>query len=313
MKEKGDIAMRFPMIVLLVVLALLGLTAGVACSGSSIAPARLAITGIPGGDDSQMQQLPGGPPTGGLAPPGARGGTGSSDVTTSPAGPAVKDPKIQDALDGVRDYEVSYDTSKSHAELTPPELTELGVTYAGEESPVAQRTKALETLNLVTTLADRYKIVSDEFSAKTDEDFSPDDPETTLNYFQPREDPFSIPDLIPKELQPEVEGTGLEGTVDPDLLDQLLSAQYTANLRFIPISIVGVMENGPYRGCIYTIGGGGQSIFIQEGDTQCMGNYSINAAQISEDYVVFILTGYYGRGCRYPATSGVVRSFHIRR
>jgi len=307
--------MRFPAIAFLLMLALLGLTAGIACTGSTMAPARFAITGIPGGDDSQMQQIPGAPPggPGGLVPGAPGGGTGSSDVTAAPGAAATTDPKIKDALNGVRDYEVTYDANKSRDELTPPELKDLGVTYAGEESPVAKRTEALRGLNLVTTLADRYKIVSDEFSAQSDKDFSPDDPDTTLNYYQPRLDPFSIPDSIPRELQPQVEGTGLEGTVDPDLLDQLISAQYTANLRYIPISIVGVMENGPYRGCIYTIGGGGQSMFIQEGDTQCLGNFSVTASQISEDYVVFILTGYYDRGCNYPATSGVVRSFHIRR
>jgi hypothetical protein len=307
--------MRFSAIAFLLMLALLGLTAGIGCTGSSMAPARFAITGIPGGDDSQMQMIPGGPPGGGGLRPGVPGGgTGSSDVTAAPGAATTIDPKIKDALAGVRDYEVTYDTSKSRDELTPPELKDLGVTYAGEESPVAKRTEALRNLDLVTTLADRYKIVSDEFSAKTDKDFSPDNPDTTLNYYQPRTDPFSIPDSIPRELRPQVEGTGLEGTVDPDLLDQLISAQYTANLRYIPISIVGVMENGPYRGCIYTIGGGGRSMFIQEGDTpQCWGNFSVYAAQISEDYVVFILTGYYDRRCNYPATNGVVRSFHIRR
>ena len=100
------------------------------------------------------------------------------------------DPKVADALKGVRDYEVTYDKTKTRAELTPKELKDLGVTYAGDESTVAKRTKALASLDILKTLGNKYQAVTDKFGAKTDKDFAPDDPNNTFNYFQPRSDPL---------------------------------------------------------------------------------------------------------------------------
>lgn len=256
--------------------------------------------------------------------PGASGGRptpaqpGSKDTSAGANAVAPTDPKISNALTGIRDYEVTYDKTKSHAENTPADLKSLDVTYAGDESPVAKRTKALKTLNLKDTLKDRYKIVEDKHAADPKKDFSPDDPNTTLNYFQPRPDPFSIPDQIPDELRPKYEGAGLEGEVDPEVLRQLWTARFTANLRFVQIAIIGTMQNGPYRVCFYTFPGSGRTYTIQQGARpQCRVvnglPISISAIQISEDYVVLSLTGSYDYGCNYAATNPVIRTFHVSR
>jgi len=238
---------------------------------------------------------------------------GMSDVMAQPMGaPAEEDPNLQDALAGIRDYDVPYNTSISHAENTPQVLRDLDVEFAGDESLVAARTQALWNLNLLDTLSDRYAQVEEQYAADPYRDFDQES-DRTLNYFQPREDPFVITSLIPDELRPELEGTGLDGAVDPELLEQLFWAQYTANLRLIPIIIVGTIEVGPRRMVMYTIYGWGSTSTISVGETQCVPyspSFSITCSQASETFVVFSLRGYYDRRCRQAATGTVMRTFH---
>jgi len=288
----------------IVTLALLISALSMGCTGSGM---RLAVVGPGGGE---QYQAPGMPVPGGWTP-----STSTPDISGT-MGAAPTDKNLQDALAGIRDYEVTYDTSKSHAENTPPQLRELGVIYAGDESPVAQRTKALNSLDLVGTLQDRYKIAEEKFAASPDKDYDPDNPDRTLNYMQPRADPFAIPDQIPEELRPKVEGEGLEGSADPKLLEQLFWSQYQANLRYLPIIVIGVIQAGPYRGVIYTIAGTGFTDFLQEGQSRCYSYqpaFSLTVLQVSEDYVVMSLTGTYDRRCQYPATQPVIRTFHVNR
>jgi hypothetical protein len=122
-------------------------------------------------------------------------------------------------------------------------------------------------------------------------------------------------DAIPDELKPELEGGGLEGSVDPELLNQLMWAQFEANLRYVPIVVVGVVEIGSYRACMYFILGEGRTYFLQEGSSHCRSfggaSFGVAASSVSEDYVVLTLTGYYDRRCRWAATGPVARTFHI--
>jgi hypothetical protein len=322
--------MRLPTILTIALaLVLFGIGSGIGSSNpGSMSFARLAILGPVDNSPTAQTPAPGGPPPGappeggGTAPSAPPGGTApkpgaSKDTTGGTPAAAPTDPKIAEAMAGIRDYEVTYDKTKSHAENTPADLKGLGVTYAGEESTVAKRTEALKKLNLKQTLADRYNVTEEKFGAKEKEDFAPNDPDQTLNYFQPRKDPYSIPESIPKELRPKYEGTGLEGEVDPALLKQLRQASFTANLRYVPISIVGTMENGPYRVCFFTIAGSGRTFSISQGESRCIVYQgipvSVGASQISEDYVVLTLTGAYDYGCNYPATNPVIRTFHVSR
>ncbi|MCX6645541.1 MAG: hypothetical protein NTY09_04165 [bacterium] len=219
------------------------------------------------------------------------------------AGTPAVDTNLQNALSGYADYEVSYDTSLTHAENTPPELKALGVSYAEVDdatSEAGQRTLALEGFDLVNILRGRYQKVEDEFASDPEKDFAPDDPDRTLNYFQPRFDPFIITDLIPDELKTETEGTGLEGTVDPDLLRLLGEALVEANLRVIPISVIGTIKIGERSACMYSIYG--MSSTIWEGESQGWWGFGIACNQISENFVVFTL---------FSGSATVVRTFHV--
>jgi hypothetical protein len=295
LNDKGDMAMRLSTILTIAIMLMLVWVVAVH-----------AQTPAPGAPPSAP---PPAAPGGGVTPSTPGGTAGSKDSTAGGAPAAPTDPKIADAMIGIRDYEVTYDKTKSHAENTPSDLKSLGVTYAGPESAVAKRTEALKTLNLKNTLKDRYKSVEEKHAADSKKDFSPKDDKTTLNYFQMRSDPFSIPDAIPEELRPAYQGAGLEGEVDPELLKQLENATITANLRWIPIAIVGTMQNGPYRVCFYTFVGSGVTYTIEQGQTQSWGlagiPVSIYASQISEDYVVLVLSG--------PDGTPVVRTFHVSR
>ena len=229
----------------------------------------------------------------------------AGDVLAGGMTDAEKEQNIQDALAGIRDYEVSYKTSLSREELTPPELKALdGTLYAGEESPVAARTKLLNDLNILGVLSTRYEKVEKEFGATTEKDFDEEDPDKTLNYYQPRGDPFVITDLIPEELRPEMEGTGLDGAVDPDLLEELFWANFQAQLRLVQINIIGTMESGPNKICMFTIFGIPRSFTIMEGETRYFGFFRIDCVQVSEDFVVFILSA---------GDASVTRTFHVLR
>lgn len=216
---------------------------------------------------------------------------------------STNEQNIQDALSGTRDYEVSYNGSLSRQELTPPELKALDVTYAGEESPIASQTQLLNDLDMLVILSDRYQKVEDEFGATVEEDFD-EESDRTLNYYQPRGDPFVITDLIPDELRPEMEGTGLDGAVDPDLLEELYWANYQAQLRLVPIYIIGTMEAGPNKICMFMIGGLNRSFTIQQGQSLNFGYFTLYCSQISEDFVVFVLRA---------GSASVTRTFHVRR
>lgn len=227
------------------------------------------------------------------------------DILAGGVDDAEKEQNIQDALAGIRDYEVSYKTSLSREELTPPELKALdGTIYAGEESSVAARTKLLNELDILGVLSNRYEKVEEEFGAKAEEDFDEEDPDKTLNYYQPRGDPFVITDWIPEELRPKMEGTGLDGAVDPELLEELFWANFQAQLRLVDIYIIGTMESGPNKICMFTIFGIPRSFTIMEGESTYFGFFRIDCVQVSEDFVVFILSA---------GDASVTRTFHVRR
>ena len=255
---------------------------------------------------AQSTPAPGKPP---VLPTSPGAATGLTDVAPLPGGAvAPADKNIADALAGYRDYEVSYDTTKTKAENTPKELVDLGVQYV-DSGPEVAKTDALRGLNLVDTLHNRYDIVEKKFAADPEKDFDPNDTDRTLNYQQPRGDPFVIPQGIPEELRPELKGTGLDGTVDPKLLEQLKKAEYEANLRVVPIYILGVIKNGNYSTALYSIWGTGYTRQIAQGQSKSEwwgGPFIVVASQISEDFVIFTLYGVVGRSLTAP----VVRTFH---
>lgn len=233
------------------------------------------------------------------------GGMGDFLATPGMEAPTV-DTNLQDALGGYADYEVQYDTTISHADNTPRELSELGEQYLERTDPTSEAGRmalALADFDLLSVLKNRYEKVEDEYAADPDEDFALDDPDRDLNYFQPRFDPFVLTHLIPEELRPEMEGTGLDGAVDPELLEQLGEAVAEANLRYIPIQVIGTIQVGPMRAAMYSLAGRGTRT-IAVGDTHNYGSFSIGCSQVSEDFVVLVLRS---------GGALVYRTFHISR
>ncbi len=233
-------------------------------------------------------------------------GMGDFLATSGMEAPTV-DTNLQDALGGYADYEVQYDTTVSHADNTPSELRALGEEYLERTDPASEAGKvalALADFDLLAVLENRYEKVEDEYAADPDEDFAPDDPDRDLNYFQPRFDPFVLTHLIPEELRPEMEGTGLDGAVDPELLRQLGEAVAEANLRWIPIQVIGTIQVGSMRACMYSVFGM-RTRTIAVGDRpHYYWNFSIGCSQVSEDFVVLVLRS---------GSALVYRTFHISR
>jgi hypothetical protein len=253
-----------------------------------------------GGDESGGSTTPETPTT----PPVTPGNLGDFASAMPGMQTTEVDTNLQNALAGYADYEVTYDTSISHAENTPPELRDLGETFIEKDDPTSeagQKALALEGFDLLSILDNKYERVEDKYAADPETDFAPDDPDRTLNYYEPRVDPFMQTRLIPDELRVQAEGTGLEGTVDPELLRLLGQAIIEANLRVIPISVIGVIQIGSQRACMYSIGGWSTET-IWEGETQGWWGFSVTCSQVTENFVVLTLTS---------GSAMVVRTFHV--
>lgn len=235
------------------------------------------------------------------------GGMGDFLATPGMEIPTV-DTNLQNALAGYADYEVfSYDTTLSHADNTPSELRALGVEYLERTDPASEAGRAalaLADFDLLSVLKNRYEKVEDEYAADPDEDFAPDDPDRDLNYFQSRFDPFVLTFLIPEELRPKMEGTGLDGAVDPELLELLGEAVAEANLRYIPITVVGVIQVGSMRAAMYSVFGMRTRTIAVGERPHRYGNFEIGCSQVSEDFVVLFLRS---------GSALVYRTFHISR
>jgi hypothetical protein len=129
-----------------------------------------------------------------------------------------------------------------------------------------------------------------------------------------RGDPLFIPDAVPEELRPLIPGEGISGALDQELAD-LFKSQVEANLRVIPINIVGVMEQGGTRTAIGTMGGAkfsvnqGQTIYLRSYGWYYLG---ITGTLVTEDLVILSLALYQYTGYGLNrVTNPVPRSFHI--
>jgi len=311
----GDSTMKIRYLLLLITFIFVAGLAGAAIASPSQGDDQASLnnggtnmqdSGSGGGGDVPGEEPPADETPAAPAVPPIPGAIGDfSNAMPGAPGAGAVDTNLQNALAGYADYDVSknYDTSLTHAENTPAELRALGVTYAEIDDPTSeagQRALALQGFDLVNILRDRYQKVEDAYASSPETDFAPDDPDRTLNYMEPRFDPFIITDLIPDELKTTAEGTGLEGTVDPDLLRLLGDALVEANLRIIPISVIGTIKIGERSACMYSIYG--MSSTIWEGETQGWWGFGISCNHISENFVVFTL---------YSGSATVVRTFHV--
>jgi hypothetical protein len=130
-----------------------------------------------------------------------------------------------------------------------------------------------------------------------------------------RGDPLFIPEAVPDELRPLIPGEGISGAIDEELR-KIFESQVEADLRLIPINIIGIMEQGGSRLAIGTIWysrsfkvSQGQEIRFWYSGWYVLG---ITGTLITEDLVVLSLRilQFTGRGFR-AVTDYVPRSFHI--
>jgi hypothetical protein len=244
----------------------------------------------------------------------------SAPAETQPATPgAVEQPAkeaheliIEEREDGVKDViPPSQELGKTHRDQTPRELSSLGIYYKDMEgSAVADMTQKILNVNLPEAMY-RKNMAAREFQ-------TPDNPEGRL-------DPLYATDYIPDALRPELEGEGISGAVDSGLIDQLIQNQISTIFKYIPINIIGTMQNGPYKSALVSIPQMGYYGIMSEGQGfQLMafaseqGFYIINITMstISEDEVTMTMSATVVDPVYYrpvASTAPVTRHFYIRR
>ena len=204
----------------------------------------------------------------------------------------------------------AHDTTKTHKEQTPKDLSGLGIYYKDDEgSQVAEKTKKILEVNLPKAMQ-RKNDAAREF--------------LTVNA-EGRADPLYITDFIPDALRPELEGEGISGAVDKGLIDQLIETRLTTIFKYyLPIEIIGTMQNGPYKSVLmsipgffygYVSEGSGTSVPLT-GSERGIYFLNISIAYISEDEVAINLsaTQYDWVYQRVIGTTPVTqRHFYIRR
>lgn len=208
------------------------------------------------------------------------------------------------------DVEETEEIYENHRDSTPRELSELGIYYKDDEgSPVAERTKLINNVNLPSAMM-RKNDQARSFQ--------------TMNT-EGRFDPLYVTDLIPDGLRPELEGEGISGAVDSGLLDQLLQTQISTYFKYLPIQIIGTMQNGPYKSALVSIRSMGYYKILKEGQGDRItafgseGGYyivSMSIAKISEDHVTINMSAtlidyVYNRAL--STTPTVTRHFYVRR
>jgi hypothetical protein len=215
-----------------------------------------------------------------------------------------------DPLQFPADAPAKPDDGRTNREKTPTELSSLGIYFKDAEgSEVAAKTEKILNVNLPTAM-----------QRKNDQARS----FQTMN-MEGRTDPLYVTDLIPDALRPELEGEGISGAVDSGLIDQLIQTQISTYFKYMPINIIGTMQNGPYKSVLMSIPAAGYYGIMQEGQTENVtslpgdkGYYvvSMTIAQVTEDHVSINLwaTEYdfvYNRVI--TSTPVVTRHFYIRR
>ncbi|MFH1515738.1 MAG: hypothetical protein ABIG42_09805 [bacterium] len=199
---------------------------------------------------------------------------------------------------------------RSHRDRTPQELSSLGVFFKDDEgSSVAERTNLIKEVNLPSAMARKND------SARSFQ---------TMN-IEGRLDPLYVTDWIPDALRPELEGEGISGAVDSGLLDQLIQTQLTTIFKYIPIQIIGTMQNGPYKSALVSVPDLGIYQIMKEyegtsfpmaGSEQGVYYASMTITQISEDHVTIVMSATlidYVYRRTLASTPSVTRHFYIRR
>lgn len=336
---------------LILVTALIMLMVSIAGCGSDVKtpkyPGQTDEVGTPqeGSDaaptdmtDGTTTETPAGTPGAGagisMTPPGGDG-TSDSGKSATPVAPfgaePVARPLQQDAPD---DEETSSDDTDEAAEeeVTEEESTEEEAAEeepAEEESTRPERKEQPSYYNQLGTFSFPYNDASEGQVGALNEMLTAIDI-LTVNEQKyehaeayltaeaeglSRGDPLFIPEAVPDELRPLIAGEGISGALDQELLE-LFRSSVQADLRSIPMWIIGVMEQGGTKIAIGTISGTmkfkvgqGQQIRMWYSGWYALG---ITGTLISEDLVILNLVLLQFNGRSFTAiTDPVPRSFHV--
>lgn len=184
------------------------------------------------------------------------------------------------------------DIYETHAEQTPQALRQFktiddvtgqplaGIKYAGIESPVAQTTEQIRNMDIAKAAQEKYKVAETFLSEPTD-----------------RKDPLEITDAVPDELRLLYAGEDDLSSLTDSELEQLFLSGIRTQLQYVPITVVGVIDNGVTRQALI-IYGGGQAFPVSLGSGFNLGSFpidpknprrvmtlSLTVVEIREDYV----------------------------
>ncbi|MEO7993596.1 MAG: hypothetical protein ABI743_04290 [bacterium] len=247
---------------------------------------------------------------GGVVP--GPGGINTEKKAEADAKEAAKAPPKEETLtDKVRKQEHGPDVYDTHAEQTPQQLRSFetdkytsGIRYSGSDSSVAQLTEKIRGLDLTRSAKTKYT-KAEEFLG-----------EDKLG----REDPLEITDAVPEELRPKSEFEGLSDTE----LEQLIAAFLRSYLQYLPIEVIGTIDNGLAHRALINFQG--QKLTVNEGQSfnlyrfpltnstpPSIAQVGLTVTEVREDFVSMNLTLYYTRanGTRVDLDP-IKRTFYIR-
>lgn len=219
----------------------------------------------PGGQPAEAEEGSGGAPTGAT--------NDESDLTKR-----------------IRQQEHGPDVYDKHADATPQQLRSFetlengqpipGIRYAGSESAVAQTTEKIRTLDIAAAAEKKYALA-----------------EEMLSEDNGRKDPLEITDSVPEELRLLYAGEDDLSALSDAELEQLFLSGIRTELAYLPIDVIGVIDNGVTRMALISFyGGRGQAVPI--GASFNLGRFPIDpnnprramtltmtVTEIREDYV----------------------------
>jgi hypothetical protein len=333
---------RYSAIILITLLAIFAITTGVSC-GSGVKTPKYPGQEVPVGekDETVSPKEPSEPAGDG----GAEGGgamfdlgsgesSGEGDDGKSIAVPPINSEPLARPLQAPEEEEEASDEEEAsggeesaeeeeaveeeeeeaeeewpegttHKEKTPAKFKNLGefrFDYLNpEDSQIGIVNQMIEAIDILSVNEKKYEY-AEGFLTPEEEGLS-------------RGDPLFVPEAVPDELRPLFDGEGFGGSID-DELRNILQSQIQADLRTIPIHIIGIMEQGSKRVAIgrlyytqgFRVSEGGETYFWYSG-SYLLGLYG---AMISEDLVVLNLTLYrWSPWGLNPVTDPVPRSFHV--
>lgn len=194
-------------------------------------------------------------------------GASSAEAPPSAEAPAATEsaPSTEsDLTKRVRSLPHGPDVYETHAAQTPQGLRSFetegipSFSYAGMDSPVAQTTEKIRELDIAKAAAQKYEIAKEYLS---EDRFG-------------RTDPLEITDAVPQELRLLYAGQGdLDALSDAELENLFLSGIRT-QLQYVPITIIGVVDNGIQR--LVLMEYFGSKLTAQEGQSMGLGRFPID-------------------------------------